>query len=98
MLATRVSATVREFPCKAFDVPGKQLSWLGVEKTETGHDQASGKVRICIDSSYYRTTVVDLLLWDAAKALKLDWTPVYNLDQLVEEIVDEDLTQLQKEY
>lgn len=47
---------------------------------------------IVVDSNYYRPTEVDELIWDSTLAQKkLNWKPKYNLDLLIEEMIESDL-------
>jgi GDPmannose 4,6-dehydratase len=47
---------------------------------------------IAVDSRYFRPTEVDLLIGDPEKChTKLKWKPKYNLEMLVEEMVESDL-------
>ena len=51
-----------------------------------------GQVVIKVNAQYFRPTEVDLLIGDPSKAKKqLGWTPAYNLQQLVTEMVKADL-------
>jgi GDPmannose 4,6-dehydratase len=51
-----------------------------------------------VDPGYYRPTEVDLLLGDPTKAReKLGWKPEYDLDGLINEMVDSDLLLMKKE-
>ncbi|PLX11399.1 MAG: GDP-mannose 4,6-dehydratase [Marinilabiliales bacterium] len=57
-----------------------------------------GDVLIEVDPFYYRPTEVDLLLGDPTKAReKLGWEPKYNVEMLVDEMMDSDLKMMQKE-
>ena len=95
VLATGLTTTVRAFTEKAFSIAGLSIQWEGTGESEIGRDSQSGAVRVRIDPQYYRPTEVDLLLGDATKAQeKLDWTPKYTLDQLIEEMVLTDLKAL----
>ena len=92
VLATGLTTTVRAFSEKAFSIAGLSIQWEGTGESEIGRDPQSGAIRVRIDPQYYRPTEVDLLLGDATKAQeKLDWTPKYTLDQLIEEMVLSDL-------
>ena len=92
VLATGLTTTVRAFTEKAFSIAGLSIQWEGTGESEIGRDSQSGAVRVRIDPQYYRPTEVDLLLGDATKAQeKLDWTPKYTLDKLIEEMVLSDL-------
>ena len=92
VLATGVTVSVREFTEKAFDAVGINLKWEGGAESEIGIDASRENIIVRIDPNYYRPTEVDLLLGDATKAkTKLNWNPVCNLDELINEMVQEDL-------
>lgn len=56
-------------------------------------------VLIKVDPAYYRPTEVDLLLGNPEKAKKkLGWKPEYDLDALIKDMVDSDLTLMKKEH
>lgn len=76
------------------DINVEQLQALGLEE-----DQVKlGQTVVKVDPRYYRPTEVDLLIGDPAKANeKLGWTPQYNLDMLVNEMVLSDLKAMQRE-
>jgi len=51
-----------------------------------------------VDSQYFRPTEVDLLIGDASKAKKkLGWSPKYNLDTLIEDMIFSDIKLFKKE-
>jgi GDPmannose 4,6-dehydratase len=51
-----------------------------------------------VDPAYFRPTEVDLLLGDPSKAnKKLGWTPEYDLDRLISEMVASDLVLMKRE-
>jgi len=53
---------------------------------------------IVVDPQYFRPTEVDLLIGDASKAKKkLGWSPKYNLDSLIEEMILSDIKLFKKE-
>jgi len=59
---------------------------------------SKGQVLIKVDPFYFRPTEVELLIGDASKAKeKLNWTPRYNIDMLVDEMMKSDITLMQKE-
>ena len=91
VLATGKTTTIREFCNLCFKELGIDIIWEGEGENEVGIDQSSNKVIISIDKNYYRPTEVDLLIGDASKAKKLlSWTPKYDLESLVKEMVNED--------
>ena len=91
VLATGKTTTIREFCNLSFKELGIDIIWEGEGENEVGIDQSSNKVIISIDKNYYRPTEVDLLIGDASKAKKLlSWTPSYDLESLVKEMVNAD--------
>ena len=57
-----------------------------------------GDVLVSIDPEYYRPTEVDLLIGDATKANeKLGWTPKYNLENLIQEMIASDVMLFKKD-
>ena len=64
------------------------LSKYGVNKPEF----KIGNVVIKVDPTYFRPTEVDLLIGNPAKAKEmLGWEPKYNLQMLIDEMVDSDM-------
>ena len=97
VLATGKTTTIREFCNLSFKELGIEIKWEGEGENEVGIDQSSNKVIISIDNNYYRPTEVDLLVGDASKAKKLlSWTPKYELESLVKEMVNADYNLFQK--
>lgn len=91
VLATGKTTTVREFCERSFHHAGIDLKWEGEGVNEKGIDKKTGNVLVEVDPTYFRPTEVDLLIGDASKAKKLlGWEPKYNVDQLIEEMVEED--------
>ncbi len=96
VLATGEVHTVRDFCRLAFARAGMDLEFRGSDAGETAIDTATGRQVIAIDPRYFRPTEVDLLLGDATKArTQLGWAPTVNFTELVEMMVDADLTALQ---
>jgi GDPmannose 4,6-dehydratase len=74
------------------------LEFVGEGVDEKGVDKATGKTLIEVDPRYFRPAEVDLLLGDSTKArTELGWTPKYDLEMLVKEMVEEDLKLAEKE-
>jgi GDPmannose 4,6-dehydratase len=99
VLATGITTTVREFVRKSFFELGIEVVFEGSNEKEvakvlkcTGPAVLeTGSIVVEVDPKYYRPTEVDLLIGDATKAKeKLGWTPKYNLDELVKEMVNSD--------
>jgi GDPmannose 4,6-dehydratase len=96
VLATGEKHTVREFCQLAFARAGMNLEFKGTGVDEIGIDRNTGREVIAIDPRYFRPTEVDLLVGDASKAKKvLGWSPRVSFAELVEMMVDADLTAVQ---
>ena len=91
VLATGQASSVRKFASAVFEKLGMELTWQGSGAQETATD-SSGKVRISIDPRYFRPTEVPHLLGDSSKARDLlGWKPKYNLNDLINEMVEQEL-------
>lgn len=92
VLATGVTNTVRHFVNLAFDRVGVKLRWEGKGIDEKGIDIETGKVLVQVDPKYFRPTEVELLIGNPTKAqVELGWKHKYELIDLVNEMVDEDV-------
>lgn len=88
VLATGEATSVRKFVEITFKKLGRYISWVGEGVTERGLDQ-DGVVLVEIDTRYFRPTEVPHLLGDASRAREiLGWKPTYNLDSLIQEMVE----------
>lgn len=98
VLATGVTTTIRDFCLKAFKKAGIELEFTGDGIEEKGVDTKTGKVVIEVDPVYFRPTEVELLLGDAAKAKeRLNWVPKYDLDTMIDEMIEEDMQEALKD-
>ncbi len=100
VLATGTSYSIREFLVKAFNRVGIKIDFIGEGINECGIvNENNGEAKVFIgqeiikiDSRYFRPTEVDTLTGDATKAKNLlNWSPKYNLEELISEMVKEDL-------
>ena len=97
VLATGEAHSVREFVEKSFACIGKRIEWRGSGVNETGVEVATGRVLVEIDPRYFRPTEVMQLLGDPSKARKkLGWQHRTSFETLVQEMVREDLSLMQK--
>jgi GDPmannose 4,6-dehydratase len=106
VIATGVTTTVREFVRLAFREVGISIEFRGSGIHEKGYvtnceieeyDIELGKIVVAVDPSYFRPTEVDLLIGDPNKAKKkLGWSPKYNLQELVKEMMEADMGEFQK--
>ncbi len=107
VIATGVTTEVRDFVRMAFAEVGVELEFKGEQENEVGvvkscsnpaYQLAVGTEVVKVDPAYYRPTEVELLIGDPTKAnQKLGWTPKYDLNGLVKEMVAADLEIFQKE-
>lgn len=107
VIATGLQYSVREFIILAAENLGVKLKFEGVGSNEkgivisiTGENAPAlkiGDIIIAIDSSYFRPAEVETLLGDATNAKnKLSWTPKISFHELVNEMMNEDLTQARR--
>jgi len=98
VLATGVTTTIREFAERAFAEVGITLEWSGRGVDEVGRDTKTGNTVVSVDPTYFRPTEVDLLIGDASKARKkLQWKPIIDLQQMIEEMIASDLEEARKD-
>lgn len=108
VIATGITTSIREFVKKTFDKLGVELEFKGVGVNEQAIVKAickpnvklkTGQCVLEIDPRYFRPTEVELLIGDATKARTvLGWQPKYDLDMLIQEMIDSDLELMKKEY
>lgn len=107
VVATGITTTVREFVSKTFARLGIQIEFQGEGVHETASVKScsnsdfhltEGQEILKIDPAYFRPTEVELLIGDASKARKeLGWKPKYDLEMLINEMVDSDLELMQRD-
>ena len=107
VIATGKTTTVRDFVRMAFREAGIELEFKGegVEEkafvkscSNDAYKVEIGKQVLAVDPQYFRPTEVDLLIGDASKANnKLGWTPEYDLQALVKDMMQSDLHLMEKD-
>lgn len=107
VIATGVTTSIRNFVVKSFGELGIALDFAGSGKDEKAYVKSCanpdfqltpGKCVLEIDPRYYRPTEVDLLIGDATKArTKLGWSPNYNLETLIKDMIWSDLELMKKD-
>jgi GDPmannose 4,6-dehydratase len=105
VISTGITTLVRDFVFKAFKragievtFEGKGIDEIGIVASSESEHVKKGDVIIKIDPRYFRPTEVDLLLGDSSKArTKLGWQPKFDLDSLVNEMVDSDIKLFEKD-
>jgi GDPmannose 4,6-dehydratase len=100
VISTGITTDVRSFVTKCFEWLGIEIEFTGEGTEEVGkikkwhgkYQLDMGSVVVKIDANYYRPTEVDLLVGDAKKAReKLGWQPKYNLDALIDDMMQYDI-------
>ncbi len=98
VLATGESRSVREFIETAFRFADIDIRWEGEGVDEQGIDAQSGQTLVEVDPRYFRPSEVDALVGDARKAQeKLGWTPRWNFDSLVQDMIKHDMEEAERE-
>jgi GDPmannose 4,6-dehydratase len=88
VVATNKEQTVKKFVEIVSKKLQIQLKWVGKGINEKGIDVKSGKTIIDINSKYFRPAEVDFLKGDFSKARRLlKWKPVYETNDLIEDMV-----------
>jgi GDPmannose 4,6-dehydratase len=109
VIATGTTTPVREFLVRSFKHVGVTIGFKGTGVNEIGFVEhvdpvveectlKPGDEVVAIDPRYFRPTEVDLLLGDPAKSKKiLGWKPKYDVQALLEEMVNADLSLMRRE-
>jgi GDPmannose 4,6-dehydratase len=87
VLASGKQTTVRTFIEKVINKFGSNVEWKGEGVEERGY--INGELAVIVDSKYYRPNELTDLVGNPSKAKEtLGWTHEYNIDSLIEEMVD----------
>jgi GDPmannose 4,6-dehydratase len=109
VIATGVTTSVRDFLARSFAHLGITLAFKGKGVEEVGVVEAvknqpddfvlkPGDEVVAIDPRYFRPTEVDLLLGDPTKSKTiLGWKPKYDVDSLLQEMVEADLALMRRD-
>ena len=107
VIATGTTTTVRDLVRMSFAEVGIELEFKGTGADEKAYVKncskkeyqlEKGKEVLSVDPKYFRPTEVDLLIGDSSKAhTKLGWTIEYQLKDLIEDMVHNDVKLMQKE-
>lgn len=93
IIATGIATSVRDFVKLAFSCAGIEVVFEGEGINECGYNKLNGKKILSVSKEFFRPAEVDILLGDPSKAKKLlDWEPTTTIQQLVQSMVDHDLT------
>jgi len=108
VISTGVTTTVKEFIIKTFNQLGIALQFSGeglnekaivIKSTNPEFLIKEGQEVVKIDPKYFRPTEVEILIGDPTKAkTKLGWTPKYDLNSLIKEMVTSDLELFKRDH
>lgn len=108
VIATGTTTTVRDFVRMSFAYVGVEIEFEGTGVEEKAFVTACnnvdfqieiGKEVLAVNPRYFRPTEVELLIGDATKAnTKLGWTPEYDLQDLVNDMMQSDIKIMQKDH
>lgn len=97
VIATGKQYSVRDFVDKAAKRLELDIEWRGSGVNEKGYLR-DGTCIVEVDPGYFRPTEVDTLLGDASMAReRLNWSPKVCFEDLVNEMVDADLSEAKNE-
>lgn len=108
VIATGTTTTVRDFVRMSFAYVGVDIEFVGNGIEEKAFVTACknaefqieiGKEVLSVNPRYFRPTEVELLVGDATKAnTKLGWIPEYDLQDLVNDMMQSDIKIMQKDH
>lgn len=108
VIATGTTTTVRDFVKMSFAYVGVEIEFKGSGVDEKAYVAACnnadfqieiGKEILAVNPRYFRPTEVELLIGDATKAnTNLGWVPEYNLQDLVNDMMQSDIKIMQKDH
>lgn len=106
VLATGITTSIRDFVKMSFAELEIELGFRGKDEAEEAYVVKNkrefkldvGKIVVKVNSMYYKSTEVDLLIGDSTKAMtNLGWKPKYDLSALVKEMVASDVSLFKRE-
>ena len=93
VIATGETRTIRDFAEAAFACIDIKIKWQGTGVNETGIDEKTGKTVVKVNPEFLRPAEVDMLHGNPSKAeKKLGWKREISFDQMVERMVNNDLS------
>jgi GDPmannose 4,6-dehydratase len=96
VIASDTKYLIKDIVIKIFQKVGIELHWYGSSTEE--YAMWGEKVVIRIDPKYYRPSEVESLHGDSSRArLKLGWQPKYDLDSILDEMIEEEKSKQSKQ-
>ncbi len=112
VISTGITTSVRDFIKMAFAKAGVEIEFKGSGADEKAFikslrsipanailgKEAIGKCVVEVDPRYFRPTEVELLIGDSTRAREiLGWKPKYNLQMLIDEMIESDIKHMERE-
>jgi GDPmannose 4,6-dehydratase len=95
VLSTGQTFSIKYFINKVAKKLKLKIKWKGKSLKEKAYLMPSKKVIIKIDKQYFRPTEVSYLRGESAKARKLlNWHPDFNLNTLIEEMINFEINEI----
>ena len=95
VIATGKQYSIRKFVNIVCQKLGFKIIWRGKGLNEKAFEKKDKKIIIEVDKKYFRPLDVNTLLGKATKARKkLNWKPKYNLNSLIDEMIEEEIKQI----
>ena len=92
VIATGKQYSIRKFVNIVCLKLGFKIVWRGKGLNEKAYEKRDKKIIIEVDKKYFRPLDVNTLLGKATKARKkLNWRPKYNLNSLIDEMIEEEV-------
>lgn len=96
VIASGRLVSVRDFASMAATRAGFDLVWRGQDIEEKGYDRKTGKLIVAVDPKFYRPYDPEQPRVNTSKAASvLGWTPGISLENLVDEMVDFEFSQIE---
>jgi len=96
IIASNKTYSIQDFVEKAFKEVGTELVWSGdrLSVNYCGKNAETGEVLVTIDPKYFRgyEGAVQNIRGDNSKLLGIGWKPQYDIDSLVKDMVDHDMS------
>lgn len=98
VLGSGRAVSVREFVVMAFAAASIEIEWIGSGIDEYAVIKDTNYIVVKIDKDLYRPCEVPFLKADCSKIQKIGWTPLMNLEELVNLMVKHDIQRYANDY
>jgi GDPmannose 4,6-dehydratase len=92
VLSMNETHSIKSIVEMAFKVVDIEIEWKGQGIDEIGLNKKTNETIVVINQKYFRPCEVELLIGDSSKAREiLKWKPVYNVEEIIKEMVEDDM-------